>query len=80
MPQAETQATALSILVSATEGERGLEVRCPACQHQFVIGRESLGKEMTCPQTYQLRAYSGERGLMRCGARLKVSSFVNRPC
>ncbi|MBU0491883.1 MAG: WD40 repeat domain-containing protein, partial [Chloroflexi bacterium] len=51
------------IVVTAAEGEQGIEVRCPACQHRFQIEKEWLGSEITCPQD-------------GCNTRLKLNPFV----
>jgi len=51
------------IIVTSNEGEQGIEVRCPACQHRFQIEKDSVGNEISCSQP-------------DCTTRLKVNPFV----
>ena len=51
------------IVVTAAEGEKGLEVRCPKCQISICIEQGQLGNKITCPKEY-------------CQTQLKINPFV----
>ena len=51
------------IVSTAIRHNRGLMVRCPACQHQLPITENQLGSVVTCPTE-------------ACGVKLKINPFV----
>jgi WD40 repeat protein len=51
------------LVVTATAHGNELRVRCPTCQHSFLIEIAWLGSEISCPRE-------------GCATRLKVNSFV----
>jgi len=55
-----------SIVVTATEGDEGIDVRCPACRHRWQMGKDALGREMAC-------SHGG------CDTVLRVNPFVVSP-
>ena len=52
-----------SIVITAAEGNLGLEARCPSCQHLHPVTHDQLGAELTCP-------------ISSCGLRLKINPFL----
>jgi WD40 repeat protein len=54
-----------AIIITATDEETGLIVRCTVCQHSFQIEKNNLGSATACPQP-------------GCNAPLKINPFVKR--
>jgi len=51
------------IIVTAVEGEKGIEIQCPACRMHLQIKKDHLGSEITCPH-------------VGCTLKLSVNPFV----
>jgi WD40 repeat protein len=54
------------IFCTAIERTEGLSLLCPVCRNSFLIKKEILGGEMTCPQE-------------GCATRLKINPFMIEP-
>jgi hypothetical protein len=51
------------IIVTAIQGNQGIELLCPACQNRFQITAKQLGSELTCPT-------------QDCRLKMKISPFL----